>query len=149
MQLGCDRPTFYQAITMAKPILTILLKRPFPDAFRFIEASLQSLGFLLVNPESGQVTHWSDDGEQIPISRTKISDDASTGTVKNVQFWKTNCDDLFVSWADTSSGWRFSFHLNGVAPELKVALATALSNSVLIDLKQQYENECAFRIDFD
>ncbi|WP_175702054.1 hypothetical protein [Burkholderia ambifaria] len=149
LQLGCDRPTFYLAITMAKPILTVLLKRPFPDAFRFIEAMLQPLGFLLLNPESRQIMHWSDEGEQIPIPLDKISDEASTGTIKNVHFWKTGCDDLFMSWVDTSSGWSFSFHLDGVAPELKVALATALLNSVLIDLKQQYEDECAFRIDFD
>lgn len=134
---------------MAKPILTVLLKTTFSDAFRMIETLLQPLGFLLVNPDSRQITHWTDDGEPIPISRNKISDGASTGAVNNVQFWRASCDDLFVSWVDTPSGWSFSFHLNGVAPELKVALATALSNSVLIDLKQQYEDECAFRIDFD
>jgi len=134
---------------MAKPILTVLLKGPFPDVFRFVEALLQPLGFVLANPESGRVTHWSDDGEQIAIPRDRIINEASSATVKNVQFWSTSNEDLFVSWVDASPGWWFSFHLDGVTPELKVALTTALSNSVLIDLKLQYEDECAIRIDFD
>jgi len=71
---------------MAKPILTVLLKRPFPDAFRFIEAMLQPLGFLLLNPESRQVTHWSDDGEQIPIPLNKISDKESRERIKKFKF---------------------------------------------------------------
>jgi len=134
---------------MAKPILTVLLKGPFSDVFRFVEALLQPRGFVLANPESGRVTHWSDDGEQIAIPRDRIINEASTATVRNVQFWSASSEDLFVSWVDASPGWWFSFHLDGVTPELKVALTTALSNSVLIDLKLQYEDECAFRIDFD
>jgi hypothetical protein len=134
---------------MAKPILTVLLKGPFPDTFGFIEELLEPLGFQLVNPESGRITHWLDSGEQITIPRDMVIDEASAGRQKNVQFWETGTDDLFVSWADTGSGWRFSFHLNGVAPESKLALATVLCNSVLGDLKFQYEDECAFGIDFD
>jgi len=134
---------------MAKPILTVLLKGPFPDVFRFVEALLQPLGFVLANPENGRVTQWSDDGEQIAISRDRIINEAATATVNNVQFWSTSSEDLFVSWVNASLRWGFSFHLDGVAPELKVALTNALSNSVLIDLRLQYEDECAFRIDFD
>ncbi|CAE6740673.1 hypothetical protein R75461_02454 [Paraburkholderia nemoris] len=134
---------------MAKPILTVSLKGPFPEAFRFVEALLQPLGLLLTNPESGRVTHWGDDGEPIAIPRNKIVDEASAGLVKNVQFWKTSSHDLFVSWVDTSPGWQFSFHLDGVTPELKMALATILSNSVLVDRRVHYQDECAFRIDFD
>ena len=134
---------------MAKPILTILLKGPFSDAFRFVETLLQPLGFVLANPGSGRVTHWSDDGEQITMPRDTIINEASAATMKNVQFWSTSSEDLFVSWIEASPGWLFSFHLNGVNPELKIALTTALSNSVLTDLKLQYEDECAFRIVFD
>lgn len=39
---------------MAKPILTILLKRPFPDAFRFIEACFSLLDFCLSIPKAGR-----------------------------------------------------------------------------------------------
>lgn len=144
-----DQPILKCASAMAKPILAVLLKGPFPDVFRLVEALLQPLGFVLANPESGRVTHWSDDGEQIAIPRDRINYEASTATVKNVQFWNTSSEDLFVSWVDASPGWWFSFHLDGVTPELKVALTTVLSNSVLIDLKLQYEDECALRIDFD
>ncbi|NYH26834.1 hypothetical protein [Paraburkholderia bryophila] len=134
---------------MAKPILTVLLKGSFLDVFRFVEALLLPLGFSLANPGSGRVTHWSDDGEQIAIPRDMITNQASMSTPKNVQFWSTSSEDLFVSWVDASLGWWFSFHLDGVIPELRVALTTALSNSVLIESKLQYEDECAFRIDFD
>lgn len=134
---------------MTKPILSILLKGPFPDVFRFVETLLQPLGFVLANPESGRVTHWSDDGEQIAIPRDRVINEASTATVKNVQFWSASSEDLFVSWVNASPGWWFSFLLDGVTPELRVALTTALSNLALIDLKLQYEDECAFRIDFD
>lgn len=134
---------------MAKPFLTVLVKGSFPEAFGFVETLLQPLGFLLVNPDSGQITHWSDDGQQIAISRTWIIDEAQTGKAKNVQFWQSGCDDLFVSWIDASPGWEFSFHLDGVTPELKVALATALSNAILVDLRLQYGEECALRIEFD
>lgn len=134
---------------MAKSILTVLLKGEFPEAFHFIETLLQPLGLLLANPDSERITHWSDDGRQIAVSRADIVDDASTGEVKNVQFWRASGHDLFVSWIYTSPGWRFSFHLDGVEPELKSALATTLANAVLIDRKLQYEDECAFRIDFD
>lgn len=135
--------------TMAKPILTILLKGTFGENFRFVETLLEPLGLLLANPDSGRITHWSDDGRQIVISHSAIVDEASAGVMKNVQFWGTGCDDLFVSWLNASSGWEFSFHLNGVTPTLKIALANVLSNAVLIDLQQQYQDESAFRIDFD
>ncbi|CAB3759171.1 hypothetical protein GQ57_20125 [Burkholderia sp. MSh2] len=134
---------------MAKPILILVLKGSFPDAFCFVETLLQSLGFLLANPDSGRVTHWSDDGQQSAVSRAGIVDEAPAGVVKNVQFWRSGDDDLFVSWIDVSPGWEFSFHLNGVTAELKVALATALSKAVLVDLKLQYGEESALRIDFD
>lgn len=134
---------------MAKPILTVLLKGSFPDIFRFVEALLQPLGFSLANPETGRVTPWSDDGEQIAIPRDMTTNQASMATPKNVQFWGTSNEDLFVSWVDASSGWWFSFHLDGITPELTVALTTAISNLVLVELKRQYEDECAFRIDFD
>jgi hypothetical protein len=146
---GYDQSLLKFASAMAKPVLTVLLKGPFPDVFRFVEALIHPLGFVLANPESGRVTHLSDDGEQIAIPRGMIINQLSTETAKNVQFWSASSEDLFVSWVDASPGWWFSFHLDGVIPELKVALTTALSNSVLIDLKQQYEDECAFRIDFD
>ena len=83
------------------------------------------------------------------MPRDTIINEASAATMKNVQFWSTSSEDLFVSWIEASPGWLFSFHLNGVNPELKIALTTALSNSVLTDLKLQYEDECAFRIVFD
>ncbi|VVD78119.1 hypothetical protein PIN31009_00989 [Pandoraea iniqua] len=134
---------------MAKPILMVLLKGPFPDIFSFVEALLQPLGFSLANPETGRVTCWIDDGKQIAIPRDMITNQASMATPKSVQFWSTSSEDLFVSWVDAPSGWWFSFHLDGVTPELKVALTTALSNSVLGELMQQYKDECAFRIDFD
>jgi len=50
---------------------------------------------------------------------------------------------------DRSPGWEFSFHLNGVTSELKIALAIALSSAVLVDLKLQYVDETALRIAFD
>ncbi|HHX4056254.1 TPA: hypothetical protein ACU967_004699 [Burkholderia contaminans] len=134
---------------MAKPIVVVLLKNPFPEAFRYVETLLQPLGFLLANPDSGQITHWTDGGRQKAISRTEIVDKASTGEVKNVQFWQSDSDDLLVSWIDAVPGWEFSFHLNGVTPELKIALAIALSRTVLVDLKLQYVDESALRIDFD
>ncbi|MCA7931531.1 hypothetical protein LGM45_21020 [Burkholderia cepacia] len=146
---NCSQPTLGSVNAMAKPILIVLLKGPFPEAFCFVETLLKPLGFLLANPDSGRITHWSDDGQQIDVSRAKIVDEASTGVMKNVQFWRSDSDDLFVSWIDASPGWEFSFHLNGVIPELKIALVTALASAILVDLKLQYEDESAFRIDFD
>ncbi|MBN3820096.1 hypothetical protein G3N57_27440 [Paraburkholderia sp. Se-20369] len=134
---------------MAKPILIVLLKGSFPEAFCFVETLLKPLGYLLANPDGGRITHWSDDGQQIAVSRAWIVDEAPAGVMKNVQFWQSDSDDLFVSWIDASPGWEFSFHLNGVTSELKIALATALSNAVLVDLKLQYVEESALRIDFD
>ncbi|OXJ11201.1 hypothetical protein [Burkholderia sp. HI2500] len=134
---------------MAKPILVVLLKNPFPEAFRFVETLVQPLGFLLANPDSGQITHWTDEGRQMAVSRAKIVDEGAIGGIKNVQFWQPDGDDLFVSWIDAVPGWEFSFHLNGVTPELKIALAIALSSAVLVDLKLQYVDESALRIDFE
>ncbi|PXX31000.1 hypothetical protein FPJ27_16065 [Burkholderia sp. MS455] len=134
---------------MAKPILVVLLKEPFPKAFRYVETLLQPLGFLLANPNSGQITHWTDGGRQMAASRAEIVDEASIGGIKNVQFWQSDSDDLLVSWINAMPGWEFSFHLNSIAPELKIALTTALSSAVLIDLKLQYVDESVLRIDFD
>ncbi|WP_175970425.1 hypothetical protein [Burkholderia sp. BCC0322] len=134
---------------MAKPILVVLLKNPFPEAFRYVETLLKPLGFLLANPGSEQITHWTDDGLQMVVSRAEIFDEGSTGGIKNVQFWLSDSDDLLVSWIGAVPGWEFSFHLNGVTPELKIALATALSSAVLVDLKLQYVDETALRIAFD
>ncbi|UEP51864.1 hypothetical protein LMA00_20735 [Burkholderia ambifaria] len=134
---------------MAKPILVVLLKNPFPEAFRYVETLLKPLGFLLANPGSEQITHWTDDGLQMAVSRAEIFDEGSTGGVKNVQFWLSDSDDLLVSWIGAVPGWEFSFHLNGVTSELKIALAIALSSAVLVDLKLQYVDETALRIAFD
>ncbi|WP_423394994.1 hypothetical protein [Burkholderia sp. LMG 21824] len=144
-----SQPTLWSVNAMAKPILIVLLKGPFSEAFCFVETLLKPLGFMLANPDSGRITHWSDDGHQIAVSRATIVDEASTGRLKNVQFWQSGSDDLFVSWIDASLGWEFSFHLDGVKPELKIALATALSSAIFVDLNLKYEDESAFRIDFD
>lgn len=130
---------------MTKPVLTVLLKGQFLPCLTSVEALVQTLGFQLAHPISGKITYWTNDGAQLEVSREGIMDAGA----ENVQFWKAPCDDLFVSWVGISSGFRFSFHLNGVPLESRLALAHALVKAVLTDLRDQFCDECAFSIEFE
>lgn len=130
---------------MTTPILTILLKDQFPRCLAFVEALVRVLGFQLEHPVSGKITCWTSDGTQFEVSREGIADAGA----QNVQFWQSPTDDLFVSWTGTSSGFRFSFYLNGLPIESRLALANGLVQAVLTDLSSQFCEECAFQIEFD
>jgi len=130
---------------MTKPVLTILLKGQFLPCLTYVEALIRTCGFQLEHPASGKITYWTNDGTQLPVSREGIVDVGA----ENVQFWKSPCDDLFVSWVGISSGFRFSLHLNGVPLESRLALADALVKAVLTDLRDQFSDESAFSIEFE
>ena len=130
---------------MTTPILTILLKDRFTGCFTFVEALVGTFGYKLEHPATGKITYWTSDGTQLEVSREGGEDVGA----QNVQFWQSPSDDLFVSWTGTSSGFRFSFHLNGLPVELRLALANALVQAVLTDLRSQFCEECAFKIEFD
>lgn len=130
---------------MTKPVLTILLNDQLLSCLTAVETLVQPLGFRLEHPISGKITTWTSEGVQREVLREAFAEEA----VENVQFWKSSCDDLFVSWSPTSSGFRFSFHLNGVPMESRIALANTLVRTVLTDLRHQFCDQCAFTIEFE
>lgn len=134
---------------MTKPVCQILIPETLDRAFLLVVDLLETLGLSLANPGNGKITTWNDDGDQKVISAMNIVREVASGNVRNVQFWKTASEDVFVSWGDGQDGNVFSIYLDGVDSDLAVMLIAKLAESVLMSLRTRYEEGAALTIKFE
>jgi hypothetical protein len=116
---------------MATRILRVSIPGRLVLAFTFIAACLNSAGLVIENPETGRVTSWSDKGEQIVTATENLLHEIKSRVLKNVQFWISRSEDMFVSWNEDGNQSVFSLHLDGVDVSRSVAVASSLIEGLL------------------
>jgi hypothetical protein len=134
---------------MTRGVCRVLIPGTLEGTFPFIVDLLKVEGVSLRNPASGKITSWTDDGEQIEVLEEKIFDQLVSGQVRNIQFWKTESKDMFVSWSEEPTGHLFSFYLDGLPVDVAVSLASKLAEIVLTTYRTGYGDEPAFVIKFE
>lgn len=116
---------------MATRIFRVSIPTDLASAFSFIAACVNSAGLILQNPETGKITSWSDDGQQIVTVSAEVLEKIKSGELKNVQFWSSPSDDMFVSWDGDGRLSTFSLHLDGVDVIHCVAVASKVIEGLL------------------
>ncbi len=127
----------------------VLIPSAIEKAFLLICETLKKSGASLLNPESEKVMTWSDTGDKVEFVEANIMHEVISGHVKNVQFWVTDSQDVFVSWSQQDEGWRFSIYLDGLPTALAAKLTSLLMEIVLIKHKSCYGDATAFSIVFE
>lgn len=134
---------------MAKGVCRVLIPDSLEEALFLIVGVLKAVGFSLHNPGNGKITTWTSDGEQVEVPEARIFDEMVLGQIRNVQFWKTESIDFFVSWSKEHTGHLFSFYIDGIHVDVAVVLASKLVEAVLTKYRIQYGDEAAFIVEFE
>lgn len=123
---------------MATPLFRMLIPDLRERAIPFVITLFESLGLSIKNPQTGRITTWNEEGSQEEIEESLAFTKLATGPVRNVQFWKTAGDDVFVTWDERSDGCLLSIFLNGVSLDLAAALVGAFTRSALTEFRGRY-----------
>jgi hypothetical protein len=134
---------------MAKSVCRVLLPDTLEGAFVSIVGVLKAVNFSLQNPGNGRITTWTEDGEQVEVPGEKAIEEVVLGRIKNIQFWKADSIDFFVSWSKECSGYLFSFYIDGIHVDAAVAIVSKLLEVVLTKYRSRYGDEAAFTIKFE
>lgn len=134
---------------MVRPVCRVLIPETLEQAFLWVAALLEGFGMSLANPGNARITTWTDDGDQREIVDTSVVRQVVSGVVSNVQFWKTESEDVFVTWTEGNGGCRFSFYLDGVDSVFATALTSKLAETVLVTFRSQYDEGAVFTIEFE
>jgi hypothetical protein len=117
---------------MATRIFRVSIPADLVSAFSFIAACVNSAGLTIQNPETGKITSWSDEGEQIVTVSAEVLARIKSGELKNMQFWSSPSNDMFVSWNGDGQLSTFALHLDGVDVIHCVAVASKLIEEMLV-----------------
>lgn len=134
---------------MARPVCRVLIPETLEQAFLFVVALLEALGLSLTNPGSAKITTWTDGGDQVEIVDAKVLSEVLSGSLRNVQFWRTASEDVFVAWENVQGGCTFSIYLDGLDSAFAVMLTSRLAESVLTRFRSRYDDGQAFAIEFE
>jgi hypothetical protein len=134
---------------MATRILRVSIPERLDLAFTFIAACLNSAGLVIENPETGRVTSWSDEGEQIVTITEDLLHEIKSKALTNVQFWISRSEDMFVSWNEDGRQSVFSLHLDGVDVSRSVAVASSLIEGLLTQYAGMNLSGDAFALVFE
>lgn len=134
---------------MATPVCRILVPEALEQAFLLVAALLESAGLFIANPASKRITTWTDDGEQKDVPGTTVIREVTSGSVRNIQFWKNLGEDVFVSWEERLDGCMFSIFLDGVDSDLAVTLIGSFTKLVLTTFRGRYHEGAVVTIAFE
>lgn len=134
---------------MAKPVCRVLIPENLEQAFLFVVALLEALGLTLTNPGSAKITSWTDDGEQLEISTVKMLSEVLSGSLRNVQFWRSASEDVFVAWENAEGRCTFSIYLDGLDSAFAVALTAKFAEAVLAKFRSDYGDGQALAVEFE
>lgn len=140
---------FFLGRIMGKPVFRVLIPGTLEYAFIFVADILKTIGLSIENPGRKKVTTWADDGDQKEISVASVVGAVVSGGIRNVQFWKTSSEDVFVAWQEGANGYSFSIYLDGVDHVFLVMLASKLTESVLMKFGSQYGESVALAVEFE
>lgn len=134
---------------MTKPVCRVAIPQALEQAFPFVAALLNTLGLSLTNPDTAKVTTWTDDGDQKEIEATKVVGEAVSGAIKNIQFWKTGSEDVFLTWHDHIDKCTFVIYLDGLDSGFAVRLITKFVELALTKLRTRYGEGVALTVEFE
>ncbi|NVH74001.1 hypothetical protein FSB08_15835 [Paraburkholderia sp. JPY432] len=134
---------------MAKPVCRVLIPETLEQAFLFVVALLDGLGLTLTNPDSSKITTWTDDGDQVEIATGKVLSEVLSGSLRNVQFWRSASEDVFVAWENAQGQCTFTIYLDGLDSAFAVALTAKFAESVLTKFRSDYVDGQAFAVEFE
>ncbi|MBN3724240.1 hypothetical protein [Burkholderia sp. Ac-20379] len=134
---------------MANRIFRVSIPDDLVSAFSFVAACINLAGLTIQNPETGKITSWSDDGEQIVTVSAEVLENIKSGNLRNVQFWSSPSSDMFVSWNGDARLSTFSLHLDGVAAIHCVAVASKLIEGLLSQYASKNLSGDAFAVNFE
>lgn len=134
---------------MAKPVCRVLIPETLEHAFLFVVALLEGLGLALTNPGSAKITTWTDEGDQVEIATGKVFSEVLSGSLRNVQFWRSASEDVFVAWENVQDRCMFSIHLDGLDSTFAVALTAKFAEAVLMKFRSAYDDGPAIAVEFE
>lgn len=134
---------------MARPVCRVRIPETLEQAFLFVVALLEALGLSLTNPSSAKITTWNDDGDQVEIAAARVCSAVLSGSLRNVQFWRTASEDVFVAWENVQGGCTFSIYLDGLDSAFAVLLISRLVEPVLTTFRSRYDDGEVFAIAFE
>lgn len=134
---------------MARPVCRVRIPETLDQAFLFVVALLEALGLSLTNPSSAKITTWNDDGDQVEIAAATVCSAVLSGSLRNVQFWRTTSEDVFVAWENVQGGCTFSIYLDGLDSAFAVLLISRLVEPVLTTFRSRYDDGEVFAIVFE
>jgi len=134
---------------MARPVCRVRIPETLEQAFLFVAALLEALGLSLTNPRSAKITTWNDDGDQVEIAAATVCSAVLSGSLRNVQFWRTASEDVFVAWENVQGGCTFSIYLDGLDSAFAVLLISRLVEPVLTTFRSRYDDGEVFAIVFE
>ncbi|NTZ87217.1 hypothetical protein FCJ61_30585 [Burkholderia metallica] len=124
---------------MANRIFRISILGDLEFAFYFVATCIGSAGLMMKNPGTGEITSWSDEGEQIVTTYEELLVKIKSGNMTNVQFWSSPDEDMFVSWSRGDCQSTFSLYLDGVDVIYSVAVASKLIEGLLAqDMRDKF-----------
>ncbi|MCI0151935.1 hypothetical protein KNO81_39550 [Paraburkholderia sediminicola] len=130
-------------------VCQVLIPSSLEEAFRFVADLMKALGVSLANPASGKITTWTDEGEQVEIASADLHGKVAVGEISNVQFWRSESEDIFVSWNPDDAAFAFSFYLDGVDDAISVSIASKLIEAVLVTYRRSYKGGDVFTVSFE
>lgn len=134
---------------MARPVCHVRIPESLDQAFPFVVSLLGELGLSLTNPGNAKITAWNDSGDQVELATEKVHLAVISGSVRNIQFWRTVSEDVFVAWENAQVGCLFSFYLDGLDPAFAVLLASRLAESVLMTFRSRCDDGDVLTISFE
>lgn len=134
---------------MAKPVCRVLIPETLEQAFLFVVSLLEALGLTLTNPSSAKITTWTDDGDQVQIASVEVLSEVLSGSLHNVQFWRSASEDVFVAWENAQGGCTFKIYLDGVDSAFAVAVTAKLAEAVLTKFRSEYGDGQTLAIEFE
>ncbi|WP_155740763.1 hypothetical protein [Burkholderia territorii] len=119
------------------------------QAFPFVVSLLEALGLSLTNPGNAKITTWNDRGEQVMLGAGTVHSAVMSGSLRNIQFWRTVSEDVFVAWENVKGGCTFSFYLDGLDSNFAVLLTSRFVESVLTTFRSRYDDGEVLTISFE
>lgn len=98
-----------------------------------IERIFCDSNFYLENPGNGSITTFTDDGEQKSIERSDLFEFIESGSINNVQFWKTSGMDSSVYWKTDGEYAIFSLYVDGIDAHAVGILSAKIAEFYLTD----------------
>ncbi|WP_155623977.1 hypothetical protein [Burkholderia diffusa] len=134
---------------MARPVCRVKIPESLDQAFSFVVSVLGGLGLSLTNPGNSKITTWNDNGDQVEIAAEKVHLAVISGSLLNIQFWRTVSDDVFVAWQNVQGGCTFSFYLDGLDPAFAILLISRFAETLLTTFRSKCDDGDVLTISFE